>query len=183
MLARDGAVVANDGGVVGGAAPVEAGGVAAGGGHVLARGMLARDAAAAPNGAGGEVISEPALAAAGADVKMAPSPLLDAARAQHGPDALAEDSAEQADEEYDLEKIVNVRVVNGVPQFRARWLGYTSHADTWEPTSHLLTSPHVVRSYLEHMPARRVEQLHLRDIVPPQFRPEEWSAPALGARA
>jgi RNase H-like domain found in reverse transcriptase/Integrase zinc binding domain/Chromo (CHRromatin Organisation MOdifier) domain/Integrase core domain len=47
------------------------------------------------------------------------------------------DNIDALDEEFEVEKIIDKRVRNGRTEYRVRWTGYGSDADTWEPTTHL----------------------------------------------
>jgi chromodomain-containing protein len=48
--------------------------------------------------------------------------------------------------EYDVEKIIDKRVRNGVIEYKIRWLGFDESEDTWEPTKHL-SCPEKVREF------------------------------------
>ena len=41
------------------------------------------------------------------------------------------------DEHYEIEKILDKRVRNGVTEYLIRWKGYTEEYDTWEPEQNL----------------------------------------------
>lgn len=63
---------------------------------------------------------------------------------QHTADILAQDSSSEEDESsdstcyYDLDRIVGMRIRHGSREYLARWTGYGSDEDTWEPYAKLV---------------------------------------------
>jgi len=50
------------------------------------------------------------------------------------------------EEEYDVEQILDKRIVSGATQYKVRWAGYQPEADTWEPVGNL-NCPEKIREY------------------------------------
>ncbi|KAJ6634776.1 Chromobox protein like 3 [Pseudolycoriella hygida] len=56
--------------------------------------------------------------------------------------------AENGDEEYEVEDIVDHKIVRGKTSFLIRWKNYDSSGDTWEPESSL-SCPEIIAAYRE----------------------------------
>ena len=51
----------------------------------------------------------------------------------------------QGEEEFEVEKILNKRMVRGKKRFLVRWKGYTAEEDTWENKENLENTKEVVK--------------------------------------
>jgi hypothetical protein len=49
--------------------------------------------------------------------------------------------------EYEVDHIVQSRVVRGAEQFLVRWKGYGAYDDTWEPLANLQNAVEAVREF------------------------------------
>lgn len=49
--------------------------------------------------------------------------------------------------EYNVEKILEMRIKNGKKQFFVKWEGYPSSQNTWEPAEHLSNVPSMVKDF------------------------------------
>lgn len=65
------------------------------------------------------------------------------------------DEAANGDGEYEVEDIVNHKIVRGKTSFLIRWKNYDSSGDTWEPESSL-SCPEIIAQYKE---------THMKDVV------------------
>lgn len=63
--------------------------------------------------------------------------------------------AENGDEEFEVEDIVDHKIVRGKTSFLIRWKNYDSSGDTWEPESGL-SCPEIIARYKEE---------HMKDVV------------------
>ncbi|XP_025993060.1 chromobox protein homolog 5 [Solenopsis invicta] len=63
-----------------------------------------------------------------------------------GASTSARDKSEQ-DDEYEVEKLINLRTIKGRRQFLVRWKGYGDSADTWENEKDL-NCPQLIEDYL-----------------------------------
>ena len=62
----------------------------------------------------------------------------------------APDQAENEKEEfYQVEKIVQSKLVKGKKFYQVKWVGYSSKDNTWEPTEHLSNVIYMVEEYEE----------------------------------
>lgn len=52
------------------------------------------------------------------------------------------------EEEYEVERILDQRVRNGIPEYLIQWKGYTSDDNSWEPTKNL-NCPDKVKEFKE----------------------------------
>ncbi|XP_046995278.1 heterochromatin protein 1-like isoform X1 [Schistocerca americana] len=55
---------------------------------------------------------------------------------------------DSSEEQYEVEKIVDMKVIRGVRKYRIRWKGYDSGSDTWEIADNL-NCPNAVKEYLD----------------------------------
>ena len=62
-----------------------------------------------------------------------------------------------SDDEYEVESIVDHKVVDGKTYYRIRWVGYSPEADTWEGTENL-NCPELLRAYQEKMEAKEKQR-------------------------
>ena len=51
------------------------------------------------------------------------------------------------DVEYEVEEVLDKRVVKGKPEYLIRWQGYSKYHDTWEPKDHLQNAEELVAAY------------------------------------
>eukprot|EP00960_Hanusia_phi_P012193 355724-Hanusia_phi.AAC.2 len=58
---------------------------------------------------------------------------------------------------YEVAKLLDDRVRQGVKQYLVRWKGFTSEADTWEPVAHLSRTS-ALRDLVQQYEAKRMEQ-------------------------
>ncbi len=70
-----------------------------------------------------------------------------------------QDDAENGDGEYEVEDIVDHKIVRGKTSFLIRWKNYDASGDTWEPESSL-SCPEIIANYKEE---------HMKDI---EFKPK-----------
>jgi hypothetical protein len=66
---------------------------------------------------------------------------------QRQPILLADDS-----EEFEVEKLLDRRVVRGKEQFLVRWRGYGPFDDTWEPRENLSNAPEALKAFERRSP-------------------------------
>ncbi len=52
-----------------------------------------------------------------------------------------------ATEDYEVERIVGSRIVNGVTWYRVHWAGYESADDSWLPTDRLDNCQDAIEEY------------------------------------
>lgn len=76
----------------------------------------------------------------------------------------ADGDAANGDEEYEVEDIVNHKIVRGKTSFLIRWKNYDASGDTWEPESSL-SCPEIISKYKEE---------HMKDV---QFKPKREAKP------
>jgi len=55
----------------------------------------------------------------------------------------------EGEEEFEVEKILNKRMVRGKEKFLVRWKGYTAEEDTWESRENLENAEELVKEYGE----------------------------------
>jgi len=53
----------------------------------------------------------------------------------------------EGEEEFEVEKILNKRVVRGKEKFLVRWKGYTAEGDTWESRENLKNAKDLVKEF------------------------------------
>jgi len=53
------------------------------------------------------------------------------------------------DDHYEVEAIVNHRVMRGKEEFLVQWKGYSLHHNTWEPLEHLTNAKKALQDYRE----------------------------------
>ncbi|XP_068081276.1 chromobox protein homolog 5 isoform X1 [Anabrus simplex] len=66
--------------------------------------------------------------------------------------AKSEDNDEEAaEEEYEVEKVVDSKIVRGQTQYKIRWKGFSPENDTWEPEEDL-NCPELIQEFLKSQP-------------------------------
>ena len=50
-------------------------------------------------------------------------------------------------EEYEVETILDKRVLRGKTQYLIKWMGYPLHDATWEPTQNLVNAPQKIKEF------------------------------------
>ena len=55
---------------------------------------------------------------------------------------------------YNVEKILDIRFVNGKPEYKIKWENYPISQSTWEPLKNLETVPHLVEEYNKSHPTK-----------------------------
>jgi len=53
----------------------------------------------------------------------------------------------EGEEEFEVEKILNKRIVRGKEKFLVRWKGYTAEGDTWESKENLENAKELVEKF------------------------------------
>ena len=53
----------------------------------------------------------------------------------------------EGEEEFEVEKILNKRVIRGKKKFLVQWKGYTAEADTWESRENLGNAKKLVEEF------------------------------------
>jgi len=53
----------------------------------------------------------------------------------------------EGEEEFEMEKILNKRIVRGKEKFLVRWKGYTAEGDTWESKENLENAKELVEKF------------------------------------
>jgi len=53
----------------------------------------------------------------------------------------------EEEEEFEVEKILNKRIVRGKEKFLVRWKGYTAEEDTWESRKNLKNTKELVEEF------------------------------------
>eukprot|EP00112_Aurelia_sp_Birch-Aquarium-sp1_P000913 Seg109.3 transcript_id=Seg109.3/GoldUCD/mRNA.D3Y31 product="M-phase phosphoprotein 8" protein_id=Seg109.3/GoldUCD/D3Y31 len=77
-----------------------------------------------------------------------------------------EDSIESLEDVFEVEKIVDAKLMEGVQYYMVRWRGYGSDDDTWEPNENLLTCQEMVEHFWKKKEeARKVEKLKKKKKV------------------
>ena len=56
-----------------------------------------------------------------------------------------EESSE--DSEYEIEKIIDKRLKNGILEYKVKWLGYDDSHSSWEPLSNLENAKDAIKDY------------------------------------
>ncbi len=49
--------------------------------------------------------------------------------------------------EFEVDRLLDRRVVRGQEQYLVRWKGYGAHEDTWEPTCNLRNAQELLREF------------------------------------
>ncbi|XP_035378906.1 M-phase phosphoprotein 8 isoform X1 [Electrophorus electricus] len=62
---------------------------------------------------------------------------------------------DDAEDVYEVEKIIDMRVADGEVQYRVRWKNYSSDDDTWEPQAHLEDCSEVLLAYERSLAERK----------------------------
>ena len=83
----------------------------------------------------------------------------------HAPQVLEEDG-----EEFEVDKILKSRMVNGQQQYLVRWKGYSAEHDTWEPAANLDAAQRKIREFQEgtSIPARRTRRSNIKTLQFPR---------------
>ena len=55
---------------------------------------------------------------------------------------------------YNVEKILDVRFINGKPEYKIKWENYPISQCTWEPLKNLETIPHLIEEYNKSHPMK-----------------------------
>jgi len=61
----------------------------------------------------------------------------------------------QGQEEWEVEKILDLRQRHGKNKYLVRWKEYTQGDDTWEPKENLLNAGKKLQEYLQSIPKAR----------------------------
>ena len=64
----------------------------------------------------------------------------------------------EGEEEFEVEKIINKRMVRGEKKFLVRWKGYMAEKDTWESRENLENAKELVEEF-ERIYGEEVEEL------------------------
>ena len=81
-------------------------------------------------------------------------------RPVHAPQILEEDG-----EQYEVEKVLDSRMVRGQQQYLIRWKGYTPEFDTWEPEANLKGAERKLKEFKEGTTATtRVQKSRIRGV-------------------
>ncbi|XP_020286876.1 chromobox protein homolog 5-like isoform X2 [Pseudomyrmex gracilis] len=70
------------------------------------------------------------------------------------------DKSSDDEDEYEVEKLVNLRTIKGRRQFLVRWKGYGESADTWENEKDL-NCPNLIQEYLEEEKDKEFESQNI----------------------
>ena len=65
-----------------------------------------------------------------------------------------DDNADQPDDIYNAEEIVNQGLRNGRPEYLIKWLGFPASHNTWEPVEHIINKCLVTSFYKKHSQAK-----------------------------
>ena len=60
----------------------------------------------------------------------------------------------QGQQEYEVEEILNSKIVRNKLRYLVSWIGYAPNDRTWEPAEHLENSPEIVARYHARYPQR-----------------------------
>jgi len=89
----------------------------------------------------------------------------------------------EGEEEFEVEKIINKRIVQGKEKFLVRWKGYTAEADTWESRENLENARELVeefeREYGEEAEELRRQELEEEEKEFSHELPREFTAKLL----
>jgi len=69
----------------------------------------------------------------------------------------------EGEEEFEVEKILNKRVVRGKEKFLVRWKGYTAEGDTWESKENLENAKELVKEF-EREYGEEAEELRQQEL-------------------
>jgi len=69
----------------------------------------------------------------------------------------------EGEEEFEVEKIINKRIVQGKEKFLVRWKGYTAEADTWESRENLENTRELVEEF-EREYGKEAEKLRRQEL-------------------
>lgn len=84
-----------------------------------------------------------------------------------------DDDAENGDEEYEVEDIVDHKIARGKTSFLIRWKNYDASGDTWEPESSLSCPDIIARYKEEHMKDVAVKPKREKSTKPKQDKSEK----------
>ena len=73
--------------------------------------------------------------------------------------SLPETEAGEAEEEYEVEKIVDTRFVKNQREYLVKWLNYSEAHNTWEPVDHLERSQELLYEF------RRKKEFSEKELV------------------
>jgi len=62
----------------------------------------------------------------------------------------------QGQEEWEVEKILDLRQRHGKNEFLVRWKGYSQGDDTWEPEENLHNAGEKLQEYLQSLPKNEI---------------------------
>jgi len=89
----------------------------------------------------------------------------------------------EGEEEFEVEKIINKRIVQGKEKFLVQWKGYTAEADTWESRENLENARELVeefeREYGEEAEELRQQELEEEEKEFSRELPKEFTAKLL----
>jgi hypothetical protein len=77
------------------------------------------------------------------------APLPNEFKSSAGPSADGSDSDADQDEEYEVEAILDKKLIRRKVHYLVKWVGWDSKFNTWEPREHLVNSSVLVEEY-EH---------------------------------
>ena len=69
----------------------------------------------------------------------------------------------EGEEEFEVEKIINKRIVRGKEKFLVQWKGYTAEADTWESRENLKNAKELVEEF-EREYGEEAEELRRQEL-------------------
>jgi len=69
----------------------------------------------------------------------------------------------EGEEEFEVEKIINKRIVRGKEKFLVQWKGYTAEADTWESRENLENAKELVEEF-EREYGKEAEELRRQEL-------------------
>lgn len=77
----------------------------------------------------------------------------------------AENIEIENDDEYEVEKILKQKRVNGQPFYLVKWKGYDTSENTWEPIANLKGCHQAMQEYQQRRGHSRTKETH--DPTPP----------------
>ena len=67
------------------------------------------------------------------------------------------DDVEVETDEYEAEKILDVRTKDGRIEYEVKWKGYDNSENTWEPANHLMNAQRLLKNFHQHRRKRQQE--------------------------